>query len=394
MSRRSSTLVLLASMLVFGCAMAATENLPSKAEIVSLLENRQYSELDRQLTLAQKAYARGALNDEQLREVFRSFYFTTPSLALNFDEWIGQFPRSYVAHLARGIYYKKVGEERRGSGAASQTSHEQFQAMEQAFAKASADLEQSVSLDPKPLLTYLHLLTIDEFLGRHAQEREALDRSIALDKNNFVVRYAYMSALQTRWGGSPEEMREFMAECRQARLSATQLGSLQAAIADDEAWHHRYIEGDLDAAVRAYRREARLNLPESCVPCGPIEQAANTLVEEHKYREAIELYSKVLRKDPTLVDVLNNRVYSEMQVGQRKAAFTDFSRSAELGSAYAQDMLGRIYLVGTAVPHDRQKAIEWLTKAVAQGYEPSRELLEMAKIEKVTILPRPGDPPL
>jgi TPR repeat protein len=57
-------------------------------------------------------------------------------------------------------------------------------------------------------------------------------------------------------------------------------------------------------------------------------------------------------------------------------------------------MLGRTYLVGTSVPHDRQKAIEWLTKAVAQGYEPSKELLKMAKNGDVTILPQPGDPPL
>ena len=151
MSRRLSTIVLLAYLVGFNYAMAASEDLPSHAEIVSLLSNRSYPELDRRLTSAQQAYAHGAINDEQLREVFRGFYFTTPTLASNFDEWVAEFPRSYVAHLARGIYYKKIGQERRGGQVASETSREQFQAMEQAFAKASADLEQSLSLDPKPL---------------------------------------------------------------------------------------------------------------------------------------------------------------------------------------------------------------------------------------------------
>jgi hypothetical protein len=114
MSRRLSTIVLLAYLVSFNYAMAAAEDLPSHADIVSLLSNQRYPELDRRLTLAQHAYARGAINDEQLREVFRGFYFTTPTLASNFDEWIAQFPRSYVAHLARGIYYKKIGQERRG----------------------------------------------------------------------------------------------------------------------------------------------------------------------------------------------------------------------------------------------------------------------------------------
>src|SRR5579862_2356415 len=138
MSQRFHTIVLLAYLAIFSSAIAAAEDLPSHAEIVSLLSNRRYSELDRRLALTQQAYARGAINDEQLREVFRSFYFTTPSLASNFDEWIVQFPRSYVAHLARGIYYKKIGQEYRGNQAASETSREQFQAMEQALAKASA----------------------------------------------------------------------------------------------------------------------------------------------------------------------------------------------------------------------------------------------------------------
>lgn len=394
MSQRFTTIVLLAYLTTFGNSVAAAEAFPSSAEIVSLLSNGKYSELDRRLTLAQKAYERGAINDEQLREVFRGFYFTTPALASNFDQWIVQFPRSYVAHLARGIYYKKIGQELRGGNAASETSDAQFQAMRKALARASADLEKSLSLDPKPLLTYMHQLTIDQLLGRSAEEHAILEQSIALDKDNYVVRYAYMGALQTRWGGNLEQMQDFMEECRKAHLSAKELGSLQALIADDEAWNHRYIEGNAAAAVRAYRREARLNPRPSCVPCGPIEQAADTLREDHKYREAIRLYSQLLQSHPGAVDALSNRAYSEEQLGLRKEAFRDFSRAAELGSAYAQDMLARIYLVGTAVPHDRRKAIEWLTKAVAQGYEPSRKLLEMAQNDQVQILLQPGDPSL
>ena len=235
MWQRFCTIVLLASILCSGNAVAAAENIPSRAEIVSLLSDRQYGELDRRLSLAQQAYARGSIDDEQLREVFRSFYFTTPSLALNFDEWIANFPRSYVAHLARGIYYEEIGREARGPAAASETSREQFQAMERMFAKASADFEQSLSLDTKPLLTYLYQVNIDQLLGRGEAARKAVDRSIAIDKNNYVVRYAYMFALQTRFLGSGEQMRAFMKECRQAQLSASQLGSLQALIAEDQA---------------------------------------------------------------------------------------------------------------------------------------------------------------
>jgi len=390
-SHRFSTLVLLASILFFGCTTTPPENIPSGTEIVSWLANGQYQELDGRLSRVQQGYARGAISDERLREVFRSFYFTTPSLAPNFDQWIAQFPRSYVAHLARGIYYKKIGQEARGGEFASETSSEQFQAMEQALAKASADLDQSLLLDSKPLLTYLHQLTIAQLLGDGPKERELLDRSVALDHNNYVVRDAYMAALGTRWGGSLQRMREFMEECRQAHLSAVQLGSLEAQIADDEAWNHRYVAGDVDAAVAAYEREAKLNPRGDCGPCGSTEQAANTLREAHRYPEAIKLYSKVLETDPNSIDALNGRADSENRAELEDAAFADYSRSAELGSPFAQVALAMIYLRPKHI--DRKKAIEWLRKAAAQGYELAQEMLQDAEREDALMLPPLTEPP-
>ena len=61
-----------------------------------------------------------------------------------------------------------------------------------------------------------------------------------------------------------------------------------------------------------------------------------------------------------------------------EAAVKDFTHAAELGDAYAQDMLGRMFLVGDSVLQDREKAIEWLKKAAEQGYEPAEELLPVA----------------
>jgi len=64
-------------------------------------------------------------------------------------------------------------------------------------------------------------------------------------------------------------------------------------MADQEAFIARYVEHDDDAALRAYRKEAKLNPKRSCTPCGPMEQAADTLVEEATYGDAIPLYSKI-----------------------------------------------------------------------------------------------------
>lgn len=83
-----------------------------------------------------------------------------------------------------------------------------------------------------------------------------------------------------------------------------------------------------------------------------------------------------------------------MQVGDVKAAVSDLTHGADLGDAYAQDLLGKMYLLGTSIPPDRAKAIEWLKKAADQGYAPSQAILPLALNKDFTPLPMPGAPKL
>src|SRR6476620_8089178 len=50
-----------------------------------------------------------------------------------------------------------------------------------------------------------------------------LNESIRVDPRNFVVRYKYLASLQTRWGGSLEQMLDFEKQARAAGLSDVQL---------------------------------------------------------------------------------------------------------------------------------------------------------------------------
>jgi TPR repeat protein len=214
--------------------------------------------------------------------------------------------------------------------------------------------------------------------GDRAAARRTLDAAIAIDPKNMIVREKYMIYLQTRWGGSVEEMRSFLHECQAAGLADVHLKDLEAMVVEDEAWVHRYRDGDVDAAVRDYRRAAKLNPKTSCEPCGALNQAGDALVDAKNYAEAIKLYSQVLRQDPNSIHALSGRGFCELQQSQPEAAVADLERAAGMNDAYAQDTLGRMYLVGTSVPQDRDKAIAWLEKAAAQNYEPAKKLLPMA----------------
>jgi TPR repeat protein len=329
---------------------------------VTLLSSNQYAELERRFSAIQLGYEHGAITDENLRAAFRAFYGTDAALEPKYDAWVAQFPKSYVARLARGIYYKKVGEERRGSNFISSTTDDQLRGMEAAFVKASRDLHDSVALDDKPLLSYLHAMDIASFHGDSDESREILDASLKLDPGNFIVPEKYMGFLKPRWGGSAEEMYAFLEKCRQAGLSAAHLQSLEGIIVEDQAAIHRDA-GDYAAAERDYRRAAAMGRDE-CLPC-----LADVLSKQRKFADAIPLYSKLLASSPADASALSSRAYAYLHIGMNRESLADWTAAAGYGSAYAQNELGVLNMTGIPglMAPNPDAGVSWFRKAAAQG---------------------------
>jgi hypothetical protein len=112
------------------------------------------------------------------------------------------FPKSYVARLARGIYYTFVGDTLRGKQLRDETPSDRLNVADTALEHAQADLQASVALDPKPLLSYTHAMTITREQRRLDGSRRLLDRAILADADNYIARAKYMTVIETRWGGN------------------------------------------------------------------------------------------------------------------------------------------------------------------------------------------------
>lgn len=382
--RLSSTLVLLVAL--SGCSRefagprqawappSASEPAPTVAiarrrtpemgqdEVRSLLAAHQFATLDRHFSNVQRDYVDGLISDVDLRNAFRVFYPTDAALEPKYDAWVGQFPRSYVAHLARGIYLKRVGAARRGDAFIDGTSIAQLIGMSLAYRRAAADFHASASLDAKPILTYMHAMDISRQYGHAVENRQLLDLSVRVDPMNFIVRQKYMLSLEPRWGGSMPQMRAFLEECSRANLPDARLRQLKAVIVADQA-DMDYFSGRYAPAASEYREAIQLGGETPCLVC-----AGYAMATEKRYADAVQVYSQMLAANPADPYALSWRAYAYAEL-QDPRAIADFTAAANLGSTYSQVRLGRYNLEGVPgiVPQDRAAAIAWFRKAAEAG---------------------------
>lgn len=227
--------------------LCACDQLPAAAEptppvarsnsgTATLLRSEQYAELERRFSALQSQFEGGSMSGDDLRAAFREFYATDSDLAPKLDGWVARYNSSYVARVARGIYYKRVGLESRGTAYINATSQSQINGMNAAFQKAVADFRASENLSPKPFLTYFHLLDIGNAVGAKENLRAIYDLANRLDPSSYAVKLKYMNTLHTRWGGSLEEMQSFYAECQRSGLTDAQSSELKAMLEEEKLW--------------------------------------------------------------------------------------------------------------------------------------------------------------
>jgi tetratricopeptide (TPR) repeat protein len=344
----------------------------TQQETRKLLDAGRFESLDAHFSAVQADYESGASNDEDLRAAFRVFYDPDPALASPYDQWTSRFPKSYVALLVRGLYYARVGESARGEHSAEDTPRRNE--MQVAFDKAMRDLDASLPLTLKPLLSYSYEMIVSSTHQDVKENRRLLDRAIEVDPKNFIVRVRYMTSIETRWGGDQALMKAFLDECRRANLSDNQLRQLESIVAEDEGWIHFYIDRDYAAAEAAYRRSAALG-GDKMLPI-----LTDAMMRQSKYREVIEPLTEELSERPGDPGILDNRGEAYWKSGKPREAIADWTASAAAGSAYAQNELGILNMTGVpgVLNPDINAGINLFRQSAAQGNSLGQQNLQRA----------------
>jgi tetratricopeptide (TPR) repeat protein len=241
--------------LIVGILLAVSLVAPAFAEMTPLeqLGAGNYEAVERSFAKLQARFEVSLASEYELLDGYRGFYQTKDRYRTVLDNWIKAYPHSASAYLARGVYYRKLGEYVRGTDYISNVPREDIEYMQQLFRAADKDLHEALRLNPKSYLAILHLLNIAQFEGNTAAADKYLAMGSAILPSNLLVRARYIIHLMPRWGGSYPAMARFIDDSRAQGVSKTTVDLLSAIMFNDFGMVARQ-KGDIEGSRLAYER--------------------------------------------------------------------------------------------------------------------------------------------
>ncbi len=178
-------------------------------EIRELFIKSEFLTVSAILDNLQKQAVNDLSKENKLLSAYNAFGLNNVSHLAKFKEWIQISPNSYQPYLARAQFYHLLGWKMRGTDWSKNTTASQFNAMNKYFAKAKADLAKVLALNPKSMVPYCLLISMEKAAGDDEKAHDILQKALSYNSSSYIVRKFYMGNLYPRWGGSIEKMREF-----------------------------------------------------------------------------------------------------------------------------------------------------------------------------------------
>jgi tetratricopeptide (TPR) repeat protein len=207
-----------------------------KPEILALIQQRRFDEVENRIGSLRGAVARDARHELRLFTLYDALDREDSVLLARLDEWIVAKPRSANAMAGRALYRYHAAWRARGGAYIANTTVGRLRAMDAQAALAAQDLAAALALDSTHFIPYYIVLGLGQLAGEQEMSYRVLQRALPMFRGTYLLRSMMMGVLKPRWGGSYEAMRIFAEESARDSASNPRLVALRAKVLIEQAF--------------------------------------------------------------------------------------------------------------------------------------------------------------
>lgn len=234
-------------------------------QILSLLREHQFVELDRVLNLAQQRFENGLGGEEELHGLLHSFEQADDRLGEHFSAWFDATPVQYGKLLALGWWLFQMGWQSRGGSTSNHVSDRGWRDLGNALEQAGSYCEAAIKLSSRPLHAYLLQAAIAHTIGNSLSEEDLRSErypqwyaaGVKVYPESWLLRHNLLMSLRTEWGGSEEMMLTFVRQQEQQGFPDSQ--KLWAAYHAAVAHYQAHFVHNASQALERAKLAAQLN---------------------------------------------------------------------------------------------------------------------------------------
>ena len=373
---RTALFVLLA--IICGSTPLYSEDLsyPDRLEILGLLKNRQFTELQELVVGYQQAYESGVHEEAKVLFILETLANSDPEHSEIIDDWVSDFPDDYLPYLVRAWSYYDLAWSWRGHLPRENTSPDRLEKMQNYLKFAADDLSRAIEL--KPRLSAADALAIKLLMLLDGREymKTTLQESLQRNPDSVQVRASYLWTLKPQWGGEAETLVDYIDEVERASLTYPVLKQLLG--------YSDYIFAAALAGEKQYQQAVEhFDFA--------VQRGADHLVYRDRginyyrlgeYELALENLDESLRLWPQETETLRWRSFTYQKLGKNEEALADLdlairlnpmNRYALLAHAKLSRKMRRYEQVLTnyekALFYNADDAVIWFEKGMHNSHE-------------------------
>ncbi len=262
------------------------------SQITTMLSKHDLVELEKIYESYFLKYQSDVRYESLLQSAYNVFSPDSNISLADLDYWVAK-TNSYIAFAARGGYKKALGFVARGSKTIGETSAARIEDMTKLHREAVKDLQTALNRKASLMPAYVYLIAVAKASAMPFTTKEILEKAIANDKRSYLVRIAYMEAIEPRWGGSYKDMADFANQSIQYADANPLLWTLQGAAFADQAWYY-WREDNCTQAIEAYTSALKFGDRTAW-----LKKRAGCYSSTGQKDKALEDYKKILYYNPT-----------------------------------------------------------------------------------------------